>query len=122
MAAAGKFREQAVFQHKPAVAVAGDSEGLDELGNPAGKIWQDYATVWADLREVPGREKLAAGQPAALTRGTLRVRSSEITRSIGLGDRVNVRGNFWAVESDPVFVTARGDVLEIIIERGGSFS
>lgn len=122
MAAAGKFRERAVFQHRPAVGVPGDNEGLDENGNPAGIAWQNYATVWADLREQPGREKLAAGRPEVLTKGTLRMRASAITRDISFGDRVLVRGAIWAVESDPVYVTAKGDVLEVIVERGGAIS
>ena len=113
MAAAGKFRERAVFERE-------GSGALDRFGNGAGAGWAALLTVWADLRETPGRERLAAGRLEAPATGTLRVRSSAAARAITAADRVVIRGATWNIVGGPIDPTGRGRVLEFTLERGGA--
>lgn len=113
MARAGKFRERAVFERRAAA-------GRDDYGNPAPAGWQPLGRIWADLRETPGREAIAAGRVEAKATGTLRVRASAVARSILAQDRVTVRGAVWVILSAPVWADQRGAVLEMTVERGGA--
>lgn len=114
MARAGQFRARATFQRRDTAA------GLDAYGNPAPAAWADLVTLWADLRETPGREAIAAGRVEATSTGTLRLRGSAAARDLGAGDRVRIRGGLWSILSDPAWVDGSGAVLELRLERGGA--
>lgn len=110
MAQAGKFRDRAVFQR---LALAGS----DGYGN-VHQTWSDYLTVWADLREQPGREALAGNALEGSARGTLRFRTSAAAATITAADRVFCRGAYWNVTSRPAQVGHVPHVLEVTVERG----
>lgn len=114
MARAGSLKDRARFERLP---VGAGVDRYDEYGNPAAAAWAELMTVWADLRETPGKERLAAGRLEAPVSGTLRIRASTGARAITAADRVQIRGATWAIRSAPIEVD-RGRLLEMIIERG----
>lgn len=112
MVRAGQFRDRAVFERSP--------DGLtDEYGDPTGG-WKHLATAWADFRETPGKEAMAAGRLESTKTGTLRVRASAAMRAIHPGDRVTVRGEAWNIRSLPAQIDRAGAVLEFTVETGGA--
>jgi len=110
MARVGFFRDRATFQRLP-------DDADDDYGNAADP-WVDLATVFADVREVPGKERLASGRPEDTRMATLRVRSSAIMRGVTGGDRVVLRGVTWDIQSGPAQIGRKRDVLEFRIEAG----
>lgn len=113
MPRAGQFRERATFARQVGGA-------LDEYGNPSAAAWQTLFSVWADLRETPGRERLAAGRLEAPATATLRIRKSAQADTITAADRVTIRGATWAIVGAPVDIEGRGRLVEFLLERGGA--
>lgn len=114
MARAGNYRERAAFEREAA------GGGLDGYGNPAPGGWSPLVTLWADLRETTGRERIAAGRLEAPATGTLRLRGGAQARGITAADRVVIRGAVWAIVSAPIAVDRQGREIEMTIERGGA--
>ncbi len=114
MARAGSYRERAVFERQDVTG------GLDDYGNPAPAAWVPLCTLWADLRETPGRERIAAGRIEAPATGTLRLRGGRQARGITAADRVRIRGAVWSIVSAPVWIDWAGAEIEFTIERGGA--
>lgn len=114
MARAGAMRDRITLEREASTGA------LDAYGNPAGLDWATLATVWGDLRETPGREALAAGRLEGLAMATLRLRASDVSWAITSADRVRARGHIWAIKGPPIQATPKGDVLEVILERGGA--
>ena len=72
--------------------------------------WSDLLTVWANVRETPGKEIVAAGRIEASRTATIRVRASSQSRGVTAADRVQARGQVWNIRS----VAAVGDGRELI--------
>lgn len=111
--AAGKYRDNAVFQRKTGAA-------LDAYGNPTNGGWGGFFEGPAWLRETPGKEALAAGRLEAPATGTLRMLASPTSplRDITSADRVRVRGHLWNIRGGPVDPDGLGRQVEFILERG----
>jgi SPP1 family predicted phage head-tail adaptor len=109
--AAGKYRERAVFTRL-------NNEAVDAYGQPH-NAWDALTTVWSDLRETPGRERVEAGAVNSAVTGTLRIRYSTTAAGITAADRVAVRGNTWNIRSvsQP---DRKSKQIEMLIERGVS--
>ena len=62
------------------VTIQQQSTAVDEIGQPV-VSWSDVATVWADVKDVSGREYIASGaeQSAVLTKITIRKRSGIVS-------------------------------------------
>ena len=62
------------------VTIQQQSTAVDEIGQPV-VSWADVATVWAEVKDVSGREYIAAGaeQSAVLTKITIRKRSGIVS-------------------------------------------
>lgn len=62
------------------VTIQQQSTAVDEIGQPV-VSWSDVATVWAEVKDVSGREYIAAGaeQSAVLTKITIRKRSGIVS-------------------------------------------
>ena len=98
-----------------------EAQGLyDEYGNPDQPEWQPLLSFRGDLREVPGKEAIAAGRLEAPVMATLRLRQSQAALTITAADRVRARGHVWAIKSDPIDPTGRGQLLELTLERGAA--
>ncbi|MEM1421827.1 MAG: phage head closure protein [Pseudomonadota bacterium] len=109
MARAGAFRDYAVIERK--TIGANDQHGQPET------VWGQLATVWADVLETPGRERLQAGRLEAPATATIRVRASSITRALTASERLRVRGEVWNIRS-VIQVGRKRDQVEILAERG----
>ena len=72
--------------------------------------WGDLLTVWANIRETPGKEVVAAGRIEASRTATIRVRASSQSRGVTAADRIIARGQIWNIRS----VAAVGDGRELI--------
>ncbi len=111
MARAGHLRERVTFRR---YAQVDDGYGNVVSGAPA-----DVVTVWADVLERTGQEKLAAGALEAARLATLRVRSSTETRALTEADFVVARGVQWNIRSIAA-VGRKGDLLDMLCETGGA--
>ena len=115
MSRAGAFRDQVTFQHLP-----DDPEtDIDDYGNQD-RPWETIATVMADIREMPGRERFAAGRAEGTRIATVRVRSEPAVLAVTPADRLIARGATWNITSDLAQIDARGEVLEFTAETGGA--
>lgn len=98
---AGRLRDRITFQRL--------TEGDDGYGNVV-TGWTDHLTVWANVRETPGKEIVAAGRVEASRTATIRVRASSQSRGVTAADRIIARGQIWNIRS----VAAVGDGRELI--------
>lgn len=105
---AGKLRERVTFQR----ATSGD----DGYGNVV-TGWADHLTVWADVRETVGKERVDAGRVEASSTATVRVRASSATRGLTEADRIVARGDTWNIRSVAPVGNDRA-MLDILCERG----
>ena len=98
---AGDLRDRVTIQR----ATTAD----DGFGNVTNG-WGDLLTVWANVRETPGKEIVAAGRIEASRTATIRVRASSQSRGVTAADRIIARGQDWNIRS----VAAVGDGRELI--------
>lgn len=48
--------------------------GTDAWGAPLPEAWEDYATVWANVRHLSGTESIKAGADVSVVRASIRIR------------------------------------------------
>ncbi|SHF67454.1 phage head-tail adaptor, putative, SPP1 family [Loktanella atrilutea] len=124
---AGSLRDRITFQRLLETdGTASVSAEVDEFGNPVpgadefGNIaasHQDLFTVWADVRETTGKERLAAGRIEASRTATIRVRRTVQTRAIKESDQIRARGENWNIRS-MIAVGNSGEAIEFLCEAG----
>lgn len=105
---AGNLNERVTFQR----ATAGD----DGYGN-AIVAWADHLTVWADVRETMGKERVDAGRIEASGTATVRIRASDAARALTAADRMVARGSIWNIRSVAPVGNDRA-MLDLLCERG----
>lgn len=105
---AGSLRDRVAFQR----ATTGD----DGYGNIT-TAWSDHLTVWANVRETLGKERVDAGRVEASRTATIRVRQSPDTLGLTEADRVLLHGKPWNIRSI-ARVGNDGAMLDILIEAG----
>lgn len=126
---AGKLRDRVTFQRRGAGAVPGESSGdTDEFGNSIpgsdefGNVdapFEDLFTVWADMLEHTGKERLAAGRIEATRTATIRVRRTVRTKTITASDRLLARGAAWNILS-AIAIGRDNAMIEFLCETGGA--
>ena len=109
MARAGLFRDRATFQRMAATT--------DDYGNVAAKSWSNLFTRSVELIERTGAIDDTFGALQDVSVARLKLRSDSEVKTITTDDRVVVRGTNWAIRSIAQ-ATAKGDVLEIRVEKG----
>lgn len=109
MAAAGKLRDRITIQR----ATAED----DGYGNVTAGPWADLMTVWADVMERPGGEKIASGALESSRMATIRVRRTSAVMGVRDADRVQARGVDWNIRSIAA-VARNNDLIEFLCEAG----
>jgi SPP1 family predicted phage head-tail adaptor len=117
MARAGQYRDLIVVQRET------DAGGEDKHGNPADAAWQPLQPIsqfWGNLRETPGKERMAAGRVEAPATATLRLRHSSESIAITAADRILARGHIWAIKGAPIDPSGRRQEIEFTLERGGA--
>lgn len=108
MTAAGSLNTRIVVQR----ATTGD----DGYGNVI-TGWAYLLTVWANVRETPGKETVAAGRLEASRTATIRIRASSDAKAITPADRVLARGQIWNIRSIAAVDDGRS-LLELLCEVG----
>ena len=109
MARAGLFRDRATFQRMAATT--------DDYGNVAAKSWSNLFTRSVELIERTGAIDDTFGALQDVSVARLKLRSDSEVKTITTDDRVVVRGTNWAIRSIAQ-ATAKGDILEIRVEKG----
>lgn len=101
------------------ITIQRQTTGDDGYGNVT-TGWADLpgGKLWANMRETPGKEVVAAGRLEASRTATILVRASSLSRTITPADRVIARGQVWNIRSGPVEVYWDRALLELICEMG----
>lgn len=47
--------------------------GTDAWGAPLPEAWEDYATIWANVRHLSGTESIKAGADVSVVRASIRI-------------------------------------------------
>lgn len=105
---AGNLNERVTFQR----ATSGD----DGYGNVI-TGWTNLLTVWADVRETPGKERVDAGRVEASATATVRIRASTDSRGLTAADRMVARGWTWNIRTIVPVGNDRA-ALDLLVERG----
>ena len=78
--------------------------------------WADLGTLWANVRETPGRETVIAGRVEASRTATIRVYASSLSRAVTEMDRVVWNGFLWNISSGPVRVPSERALVEFLVQ------
>lgn len=63
---AGQLRDRITIQRK--------TGGTDAWGAPLPEAWEDYATIWANVRHLSGTESIKAGADVSVVSASIRIR------------------------------------------------
>lgn len=92
--------------------------GAKDADGNVRQSWDAVASLWANVRETPGREVLEAGRVSGKHSATVWLRSGPTARSVTPADRVIFRGVAWDVlGAHPSGQERR--VVELLIETDG---
>lgn len=112
---AGRLRDRITFQRL--------TEGDDGYGNVV-TGWANMErsagvplTVWADVRETPGKERVDAGRVEASRTATIRIRASSEVAGLTEADRVMARGEAWNIRGIAPVGNDRA-MLDLLVEAG----
>lgn len=94
------------------------SQDSDGYGNVSGEF-EPLFTVWGNVRETPGKERVEAGSVEGIVTCTIRIRDSAQARTITAADQAEARGKVWNLEA-PTFVSDRGTFIDIKGTSGGA--
>lgn len=101
---AGKLRDKVVIQQK--------TGGTDAWGAPLPEAWEDYATIWANVRHLSGTESIKAGADVSVVRASFRIRwRTDITA----GMRVMVGAAVYDIEA--VLPGQRREYVDLAVKR-----
>lgn len=112
---AGKLADLVTFERR--------GSGDDGYGNTETGDWApidvdgEPLTVWADMLERTGKEKLAGGAIDALRMATIRVPLLDPLDTVTEADRVEARGVYWNIRSIVQIGRDRAE-LEFEVETG----
>lgn len=107
--AAGKLNNRIKFSR----AVAGD----DGYGNTVISPYVEFLTVWANVRETTGKERVAGGSIENNRTATIRLRSSSQSRAVKQSDQVLARGETWDILGI-ANADDKGEMLDILVQNG----
>jgi len=106
---AGRYRKRVAFERPDSTP--------DAYGNVRSGTWLALFTVWGNLVETSGRERIASGALAAPMGARLFVRSSSLTTTLNEADSAMIDGVRWNIRSitNP---DGRNIEIEMVVERG----
>ena len=105
---AGNLTRRITFQR-----ASGPADGY---GNTV-SAWSDVLTVWADVRETMGKERVDAGRVESARTATIRIRRSSDALGITEADRISYNGRIWNIRS--ISEVGRDNaMLDILAEIG----
>lgn len=109
MTSAGNMRDRVTVQRQTAAT--------DDYGNARSAPWVPILTVWADMMERPGAERIASGAIEASRMATVRVRRSDAAAAVTAADRLVARGQVWNIRSIAAIGKDRA-LIEWTVETG----
>lgn len=62
---------------KHLVTIQRKTAGTDALGAPLPDAWEDYASLWANIRHLSGTESIKAGADVSVVSASIRIRWRE---------------------------------------------
>jgi len=90
----------------------------DEYGNVTGEF-EPFLTVWGNVRDTTGKERVAAGSVENNRTATIRIRSSIQARGLTEADQAVARGETWNIRGI-AFADDKGAMLDLLVEAGGA--
>ena len=109
MARAGLLRDRAIFQRMAATT--------DDYGNVSAKSWSNLFSRNVEIIERTGAIDDTFGTLQDVSIARMKVRSDTQVTGVTVEDRIVARGINWAIRSIAQ-VSAKGDMLEIVVEKG----
>lgn len=110
MNGAGRFRHRVTFNRQTQID--------DGYGNVTGEFAPLF-TVWGNVRETTGKERVAAGAVENNRTATIRVRKSTQTAGLTEADQAVARGETWNIRGI-ANVGIDDAMLDILVEAGGA--
>ncbi len=104
MMQAGQLRDRITIQRK--------TQGTDSWGAPLPEAWEDYASVWANIRFLSGTESIKAGADVSVVRASIRIRWRQ---DVTAGMRVLHAGAVYDIEA--VLPGARREYVDLQAKR-----
>lgn len=86
--------------------------GTDAWGAPLPEAWEDYATIWANVRHLSGTESIKAGADVSVVRASFRIRHRS---GIDAGMRILYGGVNYDIEA--VLPGGRREWLDLAAKR-----
>tara|TARA_R110002049_G_scaffold18947_1_gene71796 strand:- start:1308 stop:1640 length:333 start_codon:yes stop_codon:yes gene_type:complete len=105
---AGQLRHRVTFNRQ--------SEDTDEYGNVKG-AFEMLFTVWGNVRETTGKERVEAGSIENNRTATIRVRKSTQTAGLTEADQAVARGETWNIRGI-ANVGISDAMLDLLCEAG----
>lgn len=105
---AGKLRDRVAFERP--------NDTPDDYGNVS-TGWTNVTTIWGDVREASGKEKVENGAVQSLRMATVRVRKTTTTSGLTEADRAVFRGQTWNIRSIAQ-IGRKGSMLDLLCEAG----
>lgn len=111
MKGAGKLRHRVTFNRQ-------DVDATDEYGNPMDEFALLF-TVWGNVRETTGKERVAAGSVENVRTATIRIRNSTQASGLTEADQAVARGETWNIRGI-AHADDKGAMLDLLVEAGGA--
>jgi len=107
---AGRLRHRVAFNRRTDIE--------DGYGNVVGEF-KPLFTVWGNVRETVGKERIAGGSVENLRTATIRVRRSSQSTLLTEGDQAIARGEAWNIIGI-ANADDEGVMLDILAQAGGA--
>lgn len=104
MMQAGQLRDRITIQRK--------TGGTDAWGAPLPEAWEDYATIWANVRHLSGTESIKAGADVSVVSASIRIRWRQ---DVTAGMRVVAGAAVYDIEA--VLPGQRREWLDLAVKR-----
>ncbi|KZY05266.1 MULTISPECIES: phage head closure protein [unclassified Sulfitobacter] len=108
MKGAGRLRHRVTFNRQ--------GEEIDDYGNVVGEFAPLF-TVWGNVRETTGKERVEAGAVENVRTATIRIRTSPQANGLTEADQAVARGETWNIRGI-AHADDKGAMLDILVESG----
>lgn len=96
-----------------------NANGRDENGMQTGEVWENYATVWANVDDLSTRDIIADRAAQGTMQARAVIRYSRITCWIDTTYRVLFEGKLYRIDGDPTFDTgSRREYMTLNLAEG----
>lgn len=110
MKGAGRLQHRVEFKRQ--------SDETDAYGNVNGGF-EPLFTVWGNVRETTGKERVSAGSVENNRTATIRIRNSAQASGLTEADQAVARGETWNIRGI-AHADDKGAMLDLLVEAGGA--